>query len=240
MTIPAPQQAIPPYISFSTFTTFLDWIKEMPVTPSQIDRSLWETKFAGSVGGQLIPSLRFLSLLDGYSPTASLDELARADDSNRKHLLVVCLRQAYGDEIVDGLRTGTPKMLDEKLRTLGTTDATHRKASSFFVNAAKYAEIEMQPAISKRARNKPSRPGTARTKTPSSRERTADERSLIGAIDAPREKPPADGLRPIVAALISDLQQIGDKWTETERESWLNTFQVALEYAYPATKTNDQ
>ena len=212
----------------------------MPVTPSQIDRSLWETKFAGSVGGQLVPSLRFLLLLDGNSPTQSLDDLARADDETRKQLLERCLRSAYGEELLDGLRTDTPKMFDEKLRTLGATDATHQKAASFFINASKYAGLEIQPAIKKRARNKQSRARSARAKPPSTRGHTQDEPSTAGASDARAEEPPVDGLRPVVAALISDLKEIGNKWTETERDSWLHTFQVTLEYAYPANETHDQ
>ena len=240
MATAASHQILPPYISFSTFTTFLDWIKEMPVTPSQIDRSLWETKFAGSVGGQLVPSLRFLWLLDGNSPTQTLDDLARADDDSRKQLLGRCLRRAYGEELLDGLRTDTPKLFDEKLRNLGTTDATHQKASSFFINAAKYAGLELQPAIKKRARNRPSRARTARAKPPSSRGHTKDEASTAAASDASAEKPLLDGLRPVVAALISDLEEIGSKWTESERDSWLRTFQVTLEYAYPAKESYDQ
>ena len=128
MVADTPQETLPPYISFSTLTTLLDWVREMPVTPSQIDRSLWEPKFAGSVGGQLMVGLRFLFLLDGNNPTQRLDELARADNEGRKQLLAQRLLDSYGDELIKGLRTDTPKMFDDKLRALGTTDATHRKA----------------------------------------------------------------------------------------------------------------
>ena len=160
MVTDTPQKTLPPYISFSTLTTLLDWVREMPVTPSQIDRSLLEPKFAGSVGGQLMVGLRFLSLLDGNNPTQRLGELARADNQGRKQLLAQRLLDSYGDELIKGLRTDTPKMFDDKLRALGTTDATHRKAASFLINAAKYAELEIQPSVSRRARNKPS--GTKR------------------------------------------------------------------------------
>ena len=62
-------QNAPPYISFMTMRTFLDWLGEMPVTPSQIDRSLWIRKFNGSTGPQLLSGLRFLGLLDENKPT---------------------------------------------------------------------------------------------------------------------------------------------------------------------------
>ena len=222
---------IPPYMSFSTFTTFLDWIKEMPVSPSQIDRSLLETKFSGSVGAQVVSGMRFLSLLDGNRPTQALEDLARSENHERKSLLETCLRKAYGNDMVDGLKSYTPSMLGDKLRELGTTDATHQKAASFFINAGRYADIEMPATIRKRARNKPARVRAARTR---------EEQSLNGGGEIHAEPLPAVGLRPIVAALIDDLKVLGNKWTVVERESWLNTFRVALEYAYPAKETNDQ
>ncbi len=65
------------------------------------------------------------------------------------------LRRAYGAEFCDNLATMTPKMVDDRLRELGTTDATHRKALSFFVNTAKEAELSMSSAVAKRARKRP-------------------------------------------------------------------------------------
>ncbi len=233
-------QSIPTYMSFLTLTTFLDWIKEMAVIPEQIDRSLWESKFSGSVGSQLIPNLRFLQLLDGNRPSSDLQHLAHAADDDRKLLLVNCLRKAYGDELVDGLRTGTPKTLDDKLRALGATDGTIRKAASFLINAAKYADIEMQPVIRKRARNKPSRARAPRPKPIAPSEPARDSQTGSSADNFPPESPPRYGLRPVVAALIGDLEDIGEKWNKSERETWLKTFQVTLEYAYPAKLPDDQ
>ena len=234
------QQHIPPYMSFSTFTTFLDWIKEMPTTPSQIDRSLWETKFSGSVGSQVVSGMRFLALIDGNRPTKGLDDLARADNGTRKTLLKKCMRQAYGDEMVDGLSTYTPAMFDQKLRELGTTDATHQKASSFFINAGRYADIEIPTPIRKRARNRPPRAKAPKSKSPMPRGQTRDEPSSDSVANVQAESPQATGLRPIVSALIEDLKASGNTWDKAKRDSWLTTFSVALDYAYPAMEPNDQ
>ena len=51
---------IPAYVSFSSFLTLLNFLKDMPAMPIQFDRSLWEGKFSGSTGAQLMSALRFL------------------------------------------------------------------------------------------------------------------------------------------------------------------------------------
>jgi hypothetical protein len=152
------QTLAPPYVSFATLVTFLDWVKDMKVVPSQFDRSLWGGKFAGSTGGQLMTGLRFLKLLHGDAqapaPMPDLEMLARASAADRKPLVKQLLANAYGADMVDKLPTMTPKMFDDAMRALGTTESTHQKAVSFFVTAAKFAEVDMQPGVSKRARAK--------------------------------------------------------------------------------------
>lgn len=144
----------PAYISYTTFTTFLDWIKDMPVTPRQLDRTLWGPKFAGSTGIQLLSGLRFLGLLDDIIPTPALDQLARADKQGRDGQMREILRAAYGANLVDELPSATPKIVEDALAALGTTPSTHHKAVSFFINAAKLCGIHVPTAISKKARIK--------------------------------------------------------------------------------------
>ena len=151
------QNGSPPYTSISTFNNFLDWLREMNIVPSHIDRSLWSTKFGGSVGTQLMTGLRFLGLLKGEQPTERLVALARANAEDRKSLLANLLRDAYGEVVINELETGTPKRLNDALGGLGTTSSTHDKARSFLINAAKLADLPILPAISKQARiRKPS------------------------------------------------------------------------------------
>jgi hypothetical protein len=127
------QATIPIYVSYSTFQTFLDWLGEMRVIPTQLDSSLWRGKFSGAVGSQVMGGARFLKLLDGDRPTPQLEALARADPERRKELLLDAMRGAYGADFIDGLPRMTPKVLSDKLDALGTTDSTHAKARSFFV-----------------------------------------------------------------------------------------------------------
>ena len=61
----------PPYVSFNTFKTLLDWLKVEGV-PLRLDRSFWHDKFSGSTGSQLMASLRFLGLLQANDPLQNL------------------------------------------------------------------------------------------------------------------------------------------------------------------------
>ena len=151
----AQKTELPIYVSYLTFGNFLDWLKEMTVVPSQIDRSLWSVKFSGSNGAQLMSGLRFLGLLDGERPTPALEPLAMADDTARLELLRIVLEGAYGKDNIDELPKMTPGMLDKKLEELGTTNPTHRKALSFFVNASKAVGLAVPAQIARKARNKP-------------------------------------------------------------------------------------
>jgi len=155
--------SVPVYTSYSTLGTFLDWLKDMTAIPTRIDRSLWSTKFSGAGGLLLMAGLQFLKLLDGDKPTDALEDLVLADPERRKTLLLAVLRNAYGPALVDELPKMTPRMLDDGIRALGSTDATHRKAVSFFVNAAKALGLNVPANIAKKARNKSSMAGKKKT-----------------------------------------------------------------------------
>ncbi len=151
---PKQQRDIPMYVSYATLTTVLVWIKEMKVTPTQLDRTLWGPKFAGSTGVQLMSGLRFLGLTNGSNnnPTPLLDKLARTDKDGRNAQMQELLKKAYGVDFVNGLPAASPQIVNEQLTALGTTTSTHAKAVSFFVNAAKSCGIHVPTAISKKAR----------------------------------------------------------------------------------------
>ena len=152
----------------------------MSVIPTQVDRSLWGSKFNGATGGQLMVGLRFIGLLNGETPTEQLEDLARADAQKRKRLMQGILRNAYSADLIDNLVRSTPKMINDKLGDLGATDGTRRKAFSFLVNAARDAELPMAPQVAKQARNKKPRAkgGKAGPKSPN-------------AHQADTQKPPA-------------------------------------------------
>lgn len=231
----------PVYVSYLTFANLLDWLRELGTVPSQFDRSFWGGKYSGATGSQLMTGLRFLGLLDGDKPTDRLEELAFASDDERKRMMADLLRDAYGRDLVDGLPKATPKLVRDALFARGATDGTFRKAQSFFINAAKAADLPMPTQISKQARNKPtSSRGPSKAKR---NETPADKTNESNAGETPPPPPPVDqlpaGLHAALAPILSDLPKIGPTWTREQRDSWQSTFVAVRDYAYPVREAKE-
>ena len=229
---------IPIYVSYLTFDNFLNWLKEMKIVPSQIDRSLWSSKFSGSNGSQLMSGLRFLGLLDDESPTTGLEPLAMADDATRKDLLRAILEQAYGEGLIKDLPRMTPGLLDKKLGELGTTNPTHRKAVSFFVNASKAVGLTIPAQIAKKARNKQPSPrgssnggaskGKPPTPTPSGKPDSSDN----GSGPETTLNLPVASQSLLLWGLFQRLPIPGTVFAHTAREKWIEAAKAIFEVEY--------
>ena len=146
----------PPYVSFSTFRTLRDWLGDEGV-PLRFDRSFWEGKFSGSTGTQLVAALRFLGLLDQDMPRPSMERVAQATTDEWRELLAQLLVDAYAAVPFEELARATPAMVREWFRAYPIDGHTLRKAISFFVSAAKEADVPMSNAVRKMARGRSSR-----------------------------------------------------------------------------------
>ena len=163
----------PPYVSFSTFKTLMDWLRAEGV-PLRLDRSFWRSKFSGSTGTQLIAALRFLGLVQGESPTQDLHTLVDSIPEDRKFILGEILKHSYVNIAFKDLDRATPSMLKGWFRIYPIDGHTLRKAMSFFVNASKDAEIPMSNSIQKMARTR-----ISRTNRPSTRIRQATVGQIV-------------------------------------------------------------
>ena len=231
----------PAYVSFPSFLTFLEFLKGMSAIPSEFDRSLWEGKFSGSTGKQLVGAFHFLGLLDKDRPTEKLERLLQADQETRPEVLKDIFRASYGEELVDGIASMTPRMMDDRIEGLGTTDSTKRKAISFFTNGAKYLDLDMPATIRKRARmrrsaSKPS-PATPRKsdappvepKTVSTEQRTDTQAAVELQLD----------LHPTLMEMLKDLPNRMASWSDQkQQDEWLGFFGTALKYYHPVGKGN--
>jgi len=150
----------PPYISFLTFTNFLEWIEKEGI-PLRFDRSFWQSKFSGSTGTQLMSGLRFLGFLERDKPAPDLEKVIRAKGEERKAALKQIFQRAYTAVNFDELPRATPAMVAEWFHSYKLEGHTLRKAESFFINACKFAGIPLSSALRKKARNKPSPAGVS-------------------------------------------------------------------------------
>lgn len=161
----------PPYVSFNTFRTLLDWLKTEGV-PLHFDRSFWQTKFSGSRGSQLVATLKFLGLLNGDRPLPDLENLVYAEMEERRPVLKDLLRQAYDSVNFNELNRATPAMLRNWFSAYPVDGHTLRKAISFFVSAAKEADIPISNAVSKMSKNRMPKPNNSSRDRNSSYETT--------------------------------------------------------------------
>jgi len=138
-----------PYVPFRTFLTALETLER--ACPNQLDRSVWPS-YSGAIQGQLLGAFRFLALMDeAQCPTAELRELLAKKDS-RRALLRRILEKKYAPLVALDLSRTSPNQLEEALRQYGLTGATHKKALSFFLQAAQYSGLPLSVLLRAKTR----------------------------------------------------------------------------------------
>ncbi|MBI4844529.1 MAG: DUF5343 domain-containing protein [Nitrospirae bacterium] len=148
------KKAIPPYVSYKTFHSFLDRLKIG--IPSRIDRSLMGT-MSGAAQSQLTGALRFLNLISPNGlPTDILTKLIHSEGVEKQETLKEIVKKSYSflfGDMLD-LKRVTPSHLQESFMKAGATGATNHKCISFFISITKEAGIAISPHIkAKKARS---------------------------------------------------------------------------------------
>jgi hypothetical protein len=139
------------YVPFTTFLSAIDALEKTPAIPHRFDTSVWP-KYSVAIQSQLLGALRFLGLVDAESsPTAAFRALVR-DKVNRKSSMRKILESSYAKIVKLGLTTISPREFDGAMRQYGMKGETHKKAISFFLRAANYAELPMSPLLRRKVR----------------------------------------------------------------------------------------
>ena len=144
---------IPPYVSFKTFQTFLEFLSQG--MPYRIDRSVWVNKFSGSNGTQLMSAIKFFQLIDNDGiPNQDFDNLVSRDFETQKKTLRNLLFRYYELVFELDLTRATKAQLRERFRTFDTKEGVIVKCESFFIQAARFSNIELSPHILARRHSK--------------------------------------------------------------------------------------
>ena len=144
---------IPPYVSFKTFQTFLEFLSQG--MPYRIDRSVWVNRFSGSNGTQLMTAIKFFQLIDTDGiPNHDFDNLVSRDFETQKKTLRSLLFRYYELVFELDLTRATKAQLREKFRTFDTKEGVIVKCESFFIQAARFSNIELSPHILARRHSK--------------------------------------------------------------------------------------
>ena len=195
-------QPLPPYVPYRTFLNFIASLKQG--MPGRIDRTLMGN-LSGAMQSQLFGALRYLNLIDEHDrPRDTFKRLVATEGAEQQEVLRGILKAVYTILFeADGfsLANATEGQFAEQFRKAGASGDTIRKCETFFLMAAKDADIPISPRITKatHTRNGPSKP-RARTESQTGRSRNG---ATVGN-DRPAQQP-----------LIAPDPQSGDHTTRT-------------------------
>jgi len=236
MALEQEKAAMPPYVSFRTFLNLLDRLHKDGI-PQHIDRHYWSSFMAGGLGQQLMVGLKFLGLIDpqSNSPTTALERLVEPEQ--RKAALAELIQERYTAlwESNINLSRTTPGHLDNAFKTAYNAEGeTRRKAVTFFVHAAKFAEIPLSPQVADKTRQR--RPSS----TSNGRVRSKTTVKLPASPPAGDPEQPRDtnreqdhnfqgsGPYTILQSLLLQLPQEG-RWTAERRGRWLRALEANVD-----------
>ena len=137
------------YVGFATFKSAIETLANGVVT-NRIDRTTFPG-YAGGVQTQLLAGLKFLGLTNGENrPTALLHQLADKDETARKIVLGETLKARYPALFALDLQKTTPGELAEVMGEVYNVNGdTKEKAVRFFIAAATYAGLKVNPLLLK-------------------------------------------------------------------------------------------
>src|SRR3989304_4402418 len=140
-------KVLAPYLPFQTFTSFIDKLHSTTIPPI-VDGSLLQT-MSGSMKGQLMSVLKFLSLIDnqGYVQEKLRDLVKSYKSDTWKDTIGNVICESYNN-IIDNvdLDSGTAQQLAEAFRKRGNVEGqVLDKAVRFYLSGLKEAGLTYSP-----------------------------------------------------------------------------------------------
>jgi len=240
------QERLPPYVSYATWMRLINGLVDF--VPDVIDSSVYSRlRFSGSDIKKLRTALRRLNLIDESAvPRQELRSLVEAQKEGAEpDAKSVVLRQiidrAYpfmADEDFN-LSSATRKQLEDRLAAMGATGNMQKPCTTFFLNLAVEAGLDISPHLSSRDKSGVGRLSTVRKAQLRRRQETAR--------NVPREEPGSPPLAlssrdnliialdidPTLAALLHLLPAKGRSWGSGDKRRFLAAFKAVLDAVYP-------
>lgn len=208
---------IPPYVSFKTFYNFIEPFKL--AMPSRIDRSLMKSH-SGAQQNQLIGAFKSLGLMtDEGRPTDKLIRLVKSEGQERQKALKDILVGGYPFLFRDGrdLTAATQRQLDDAFSACGISGDTIRKCVSFFIAAAKYAELPLSPYLK-----------TTRTRSSSPRVKKAQPSGSLGGKEDVVGGSPAAETMGWHQMLLAKFPSFDPNWDSQVQAKWFDGFEKLM------------
>jgi len=147
MVLKRDDRGIPPYIGWATWNRLTRLMKTF--VPPRLDRSYFNSLgFSGTQYSQAVRAFLYLRLMDeNKKPTETLRQLVMGTDEVQKTTLKSVIEKAYQPFFVSpGPREATLGDLESFLRSQGAKGVVD-KCATFFLAAAKEADIELSPQL---------------------------------------------------------------------------------------------
>lgn len=145
-------QPSPPYATFPSFLNFVNKLRETQV-PSRIDPSVFGNA-SGSLSYSIISALKSLKLINAEGhPSNEFIHFVQSGDDERKPLFQAILKAGYPTLWSGALNLGTTTagQFDEHIRSeYDVKGSTVDKVATFFIQAAKFAELPISPHLAAR------------------------------------------------------------------------------------------
>ena len=228
----------PPYLPWKTFFNFLEKLADEGA-PDRIDRSFLKS-MDGQTQSYLMAALKGFGLMtDEGRVEEGLGSLVSRD--TRQQAVRQLLQRHYGQMV--GLPTNaTQAQLDETFRPYQLGADAMRKAQTFYLRAASYAELPLSPHF----KNPASAPGEGGARTGKPRApRKRQPRQIV-------QDPPVTPLPPpepnkggtsvptsvhmMLAGPIAWLAENGTGWTDAQATDWLDAFGKQVRLVYPTSR----
>jgi hypothetical protein len=214
--------SVPPYLSFRTFSGFIEGLRKS--VPNRVDRSVMPS-FSGSNQSQILATLRYLELISPKGvPTEKLSGLVESEGIKfRKNLREVLVRSYPFLFKGFDLQRATIDELTERFTEAGAMGDTVRKCVSFFLAAAKRAELEISPFMLNRRR--------ARRPIAGSRARKAED------VGSPEAGPNSRAWQELA---LSKLPEFDPTWSLEVKSKWFDAFNRLTKGMESADKTGNR
>lgn len=211
----------PPYISYSTFKTVLSNFKSHDIPP-KIDKSVFPTLSFG-VQNQVMLALRALDLIDDDRvPTPFLEALVQAHETDAyASELNALLRHAYPYVFDLDLMTATPSMFADAFKNnTSAKEDVLRKCRTFFLNAARDANVPMGTRLEKASfpRARSNGPKKSRRTKPKGNQSTTDLETLD-------QQQGSATKGPLVDKLLEKFPEFDPSWPDEIKKQWFEGFE---------------
>ena len=222
-----------PYVSYKTFSNFVAGLKI--TMPGRIDRSVMHT-LSGAAQSHLKHALQVMGLMsDQGIPTELFKKLAASEGANRQACLAEALRNGYPFLFSDSidLSSATGQQLLDQFKDVNLKGDTVRKSVSFFLAAAKDADIKLSPYF-KRIQSPTTKRGANNGAAAVSSENggaqgggsTPSPNSRNTGKKKPSDPPAGDGW---AGLLLQKFPEFNPEWPDEVKSKWFDAFDKLME-----------